>query len=233
MSLCDISYARITATRSTTEPPASLSAAAAVGSAVPAVPADGRTARRDRNRNAVLDAVVALFREDNLRPRPEEVAERSGVSLRSVYRYYSDSEELLQAAMARHYEAVRPKLGIAAMGQGGLEDRIDRFVEARLDLYDRVAPTARAARIAAVGNAAIRERFETTRAELRAQVGRHFRPELSELPLPRRQAVTAAIDALVQLDTIDYWCLRQGWSRRRVADVLRMSCAQLLIPPPR
>ena len=55
---------------------------------------DGRTARRDRNRDAVLDAVLDLFGEDSLAPAPAEVAERSGVSLRSVYRYYEDRDAL-------------------------------------------------------------------------------------------------------------------------------------------
>src|SRR3954452_9433869 len=113
---------------------------------------DGRRARRDRNREAVLDAVLALFREDNLTPRPEDVAEKSGVSLRSVYRYYSDPTELLRAAMARHLERVRSKLVVPGIGEGPLADRIDRLVEARLALHTAVAPTARAARIASGRN---------------------------------------------------------------------------------
>jgi len=35
---------------------------------------DGRTARRDRNRLAVLDAVIELFAEGDLDPDPEAVA---------------------------------------------------------------------------------------------------------------------------------------------------------------
>ena len=49
---------------------------------------DGRTARRDRNREAVLDAALALFTAGELEPTAAAVAERSGVSLRSVYRYW-------------------------------------------------------------------------------------------------------------------------------------------------
>ncbi len=43
---------------------------------------DGRTARRDRNSDAVLDAVHELFVEGQLVPTVEEVAARSGVSTR-------------------------------------------------------------------------------------------------------------------------------------------------------
>ena len=42
---------------------------------------DGRSAIRDRNRNAVLDAVLDLFSEGNLSPGPDEVAVRAGLLL--------------------------------------------------------------------------------------------------------------------------------------------------------
>ena len=49
----------------------------------PDAPADGRTARRDRNREAVLDAVLDLFADGAIAPAPAEVAARSGVSRRA------------------------------------------------------------------------------------------------------------------------------------------------------
>jgi AcrR family transcriptional regulator len=189
---------------------------------------DGRTARRDRNRVAVLDAVLALFREGNLQPRPEDVAGRSGVSLRSVYRYYSDLGELLRAAMARHLEIVGPKLAVHEIGQGPLDGRIDRFVEGRLDLYELVAPTARAAKLAAPGNAVIRDRYESTRTALRHQVQRHFRPELAELAVRPRRAVIAAVDALTQLEGLDYYRVHRRCSRRETAALLRVAIERLL-----
>ena len=62
---------------------------------------DGRTARRDRNRELVLDAALELFREGHLEPTALQVAERSGLSPRSVFRYFEDTEALLRAAIAR------------------------------------------------------------------------------------------------------------------------------------
>lgn len=189
---------------------------------------DGRTARRDRNREAVLDAVLALFREDNLQPRPEEVAMRSEVSLRSVYRYYSDPTELLRAAMARHLEIVLPMLTIPDTGRGPLGQRIDRFVESRMKLYEMVAPTARAARMASVHSPLIRDQYERTRQMLREQAERHFRPELAPLSAKHRRAVSSAIDALMQLDGIDYYRVHRAFSVSETSDLLRVACARLL-----
>src|SRR5205814_1922909 len=96
-------------------------------------------------------------------PSPEEVAQRSGVSLRSVYRYYSQPPELLRAAMDRHLEQVLPLREIDAIGEGPFEARVDRFVDARLRLYEAIAPAARAARMASIHNELLRERYESTR----------------------------------------------------------------------
>ena len=189
---------------------------------------DGRTARRDRNRVAVLDAVIELFAEDVLAPRPEQVAERSGVSLRSVYRYFSDPAELLRAAMARHLERVTPLLRIPDIGAGDLDDRIDRFVDARLRLHDAIAPVARAARAAAPRNEIIRAQYDRTRSTLSAQVETHFGPELQAMPAPQRRAVASGIDALSQLEGLDHLRLHQGHARPRAAEILRQLVAILL-----
>ena len=101
-------------------------------------PTDGRTARRDRNRTAVLDAVIELFDEDDLSPGVHEVARRSGVSLRSVYRYFDDVDALIAAAIERQYERSRPHFTIPRLGQGPLAERIERFCRARVALYLRV-----------------------------------------------------------------------------------------------
>lgn len=185
------------------------------------IAADGRTARRDRNRVAVLDAVLELFAEDVLTPRPEEVADRSGVSLRSVYRYYSDPAELLRAAMARHLERVTPLLRIHEIGIGDLEDRIERFVAARLQLHEAIAPVARAARVASHRNELIREQYDRRTAVLREQIDRHFATELRVMTPNRRRAVTSGIDALCQLDGLDHFRVELGLSPVRTAEVLR------------
>lgn len=189
---------------------------------------DGRTARRDRNRVAVLDAAIALFADGNLQPKPEDVAARSGVSLRSVYRYYSKPPELLRAAMARHLERVEALLAIEAIGEGDLAGRIERFVSARIRLHNGIGPVARAARMAAAHNDVIRGQYEATRRTLREQVECHFAPELTPLDRDDRRAIASALDALVQLDALDYFRLDRGFSAKQTAAVLRRAITKLL-----
>jgi AcrR family transcriptional regulator len=164
---------------------------------------DGRTARRDRNRVAVLDAVLELFSEDNLSPSAEQVARRSGVSLRSVYRYVSDADDLVRAAVERQLERVGPLFVIEDLGRGPFARRLEVFVDARLRLYQAIAATARASQLRAPTNSVIREQLDLRRRRMRRQTERQFAPELDRLDPPVRAAVLDAVDALTQIETID------------------------------
>jgi AcrR family transcriptional regulator len=170
----------------------------------PEVPADGRTARRDRNRDAVLDAVLDLFADGSLTPVPAEVAARSGVSLRSVYRYFDDMDALVRAAIARNLARMGPFFDLEAPGVGPLADRVERTVAARLRLYDGIAPMARAAAARAPQNAIIAERLDETRLLLRRQVEEMFAPELRALDREVAGEVAAAVDVLLEFDAVDH-----------------------------
>ncbi len=170
----------------------------------PDVPSDGRTARRDRNRDAVLDAVLDLFADGSMAPVPAEVAERSGISLRSVYRYFDDMDALVRAAIARNLARMGPFFDLDDPGVGPLEARIERTVTARLRLHDGIAPMARAAVARAPQNPLIDERLQETRLLLRRQVEDMFAPELVDLDREARHDLVAAIDVLLELDSLDH-----------------------------
>ena len=57
-------------------------------------PIDGRRARRERGRSAVIDAAFALAEEGKIPLTTELVAERSGVSAASIFRYFDGLDDL-------------------------------------------------------------------------------------------------------------------------------------------
>jgi AcrR family transcriptional regulator len=185
-------------------------------------------ARRDRNRIAVLDAVIELFAEGRLDPGPDEVAERVGLSPRSVYRYFQDREALLRAAIDRQLEQVWPLYLIHAIGEGPLDDRIDRFVTSRLRLYDAISATSRAARLRGIKNEIVREQVELTRRALLEQVEKHFAPELGALDVPQRRATTAALDTLCQFESLDHYRINRRFSQKETRAMLVNSLTVLL-----
>jgi AcrR family transcriptional regulator len=191
-------------------------------------PIDGRTARRDRNRDLVLDAVIELFTEDQLAPNAADVAERSGVSLRSVYRYFEDHEALVRAAIARHAERVAPLIDVPDVGVGPLAERVDRFVEWRMRLYNTAAPTARATLLRAPGNPLLQEQIDRVRTRLREQTEAMFAPELAAMTASRRRAAIAAVDTLLQFEAAEHLRVVLGLSNAQAVDVLRQSLTALL-----
>ena len=79
---------------------------------------DGRVARRQRNIDAVLDVVLEMFTEESMFPTIEQAATRSGLSLRSLYRYFADPGELLEAAIKRSDEIGLGLSRLHAIGEG-------------------------------------------------------------------------------------------------------------------
>ncbi len=191
---------------------------------------DGRVARRDRNRLAVLDAAIALFAEGNLQPSPAQVAERCGVSHRSINRYFPDNRSLLRAAVDRQIEVGIPRYLIHGIGQGSLGHRIDEFVRIRLEGYDELGATARAASLMSATSRIVRSELAVVRDLLSEQVELQFAPELALLPSARRAASHVAVDALFQFESLDYYRRLRGLSRDEAHVLLSQVLADLLDP---
>jgi AcrR family transcriptional regulator len=188
---------------------------------------DGRNARRDRNRELVLDAALELFSEGQLEPNVLDVAERSGVSERSVFRYFEDRNALLRAAIARHLERTLPRFELPGLGEGALGDRIDRLVAHRLALYRALAATVRAAIQRAPTNDIIAAQLDRARRRLREQLEAMFAPELHAMRAAERRSVVAAADALLQFESMEHLTAQLGLTQPQVRDALRNALTAL------
>ena len=168
-----------------------------------ATPVDGRRLRRERNVAAVIDAVLAMFVDESLTPTIERAAERSGLSLRSVYRYFPDPESLAQAAMDEMWRRGQAVAHLSAIGEGPFEQRVIEFAEMRVRLHELVGPANRAGRLHAPRNVRIREDLERTRRALTDQFDLQFRAELDALPSELSAARRTTADVMSQFEVID------------------------------
>jgi AcrR family transcriptional regulator len=189
---------------------------------------DGRTARRDRNTEAVLDTVHDMFVEGNFSPAVEEVAARSGVSLRSVYRYFEDTEELLRMAIERRMTLVDDLYVLRKIGEGTLAARITALVNHRLVLHGKLGPTARAAVQRAPYSPQIAAQAHRRRTLLSEQVATHFAGELATLGDPRGAQVAACIDALCEFEAIELLRVHRGLSVTQTRQALTVGVSALL-----
>ncbi|HEY4024922.1 MAG TPA: TetR/AcrR family transcriptional regulator [Candidatus Dormibacteraeota bacterium] len=186
---------------------------------------DGRSARALRTRNRVVDALLDLVEEGDLRPSAAQVAQRAGVSLRSVYQHFADLETLFDVAGERHRQRFAhleplPELPVA------LAPRVEAYVAHRARWMEAVTPMARAAalqahfsRVIAARQAAARERHLTA---LRAA----FAPELGRLDNPER--LLHALEAVVSWSAWEGLRTSAGLPAGEAARVVELMLLSLL-----
>jgi AcrR family transcriptional regulator len=93
---------------------------------------DGRHQRVERGKAAVMEALMGLFAEGKYAPSIAEVAERAGVSERTLFRYFSSFNDLVAEAIAHIYPRVQPFF-FAAPPDGPLEVRMYELAKLRVD----------------------------------------------------------------------------------------------------
>ena len=61
---------------------------------------DGRNLRSINSQKLIVDACIKLFKEGNLEPTAQQVADESGVGIRTVFRQFDEMENLFKAVDA-------------------------------------------------------------------------------------------------------------------------------------
>jgi AcrR family transcriptional regulator len=187
---------------------------------------DGRRLRREQNRAAIVETLLALYAEGRYDATAAEVAERAGLSPRSLFRYFDDTDDLSRAAIEHEQARARPLLRIAAAPDDDLDTRIAALVAARMQMWDLVGPGARAARMKAPVSPAVAAELRQARAFLRHQAAELFAGELAA----RGDTTLAAVDVLCSFESIELLLHDHRLSRARAAAVLTESLRALLAP---
>lgn len=185
---------------------------------------DGRRLRREQNRSAVLDALVGLFEEGTYQPSTAEIAERAGISPRSLFRYFDDVNDLNRAAVERHIETHRALFEVEIDPDAPTKTKVDEFVAARVRLHEAVAPAARAARLVEHRRDVVASQLLETRTFMRAQVLRTFARELDGA----RALLLPAVDELCSFEAYDFMRVGHGMSRAKASAALTAALTQLL-----
>ena len=182
---------------------------------------DGRKLRREQNREAVVDALLALFREGNYQPSAAEVATRSGLSLRSLFRYFDDVDDLHRAAAARQIALVMPLLRVGIEPDAPTLDKVRALVQARVRLFEEIAPSARALRACAHRHEPLAAELARNRAFFRGQLTVLFAPEAALLAAEAgSKSFLPALDVLCSFESYELLRTDQGMSRARVETIL-------------
>jgi AcrR family transcriptional regulator len=157
--------------------------------------ADGRSARSAKTRDAIADALLDLLIEGNLRPTAKEIAERAGVSVRSVYVHFDDLEDLFCVAADRHFARIAPILEDFPV-DGAFGDRVRAFVNRRIRIYSQLGAVGRATQLQAPFSATLARLLKQAHAASREEIERVFAPELDGVDVRTRTRVVALLDVV-------------------------------------
>lgn len=185
---------------------------------------DGRVLRKERSREAVVKAILDLLADGVPQPTAQQIAERSGVSLRSIFRIFDDVEALHASAIETQAARVAPLL-VALPTDGPAHDRIEALVDNRVAIFERIAPVRRLALRLAPTSAVVAAELERSTGAFRDQVAAVFAPELARRSGAARTALLDALDVAAGFETWDALRsqrrLSPGRARRAVTTTLQ------------
>lgn len=189
---------------------------------------DGRTLRRTRNRTAVIRALLELIQEGELQPGAAEIAERAGVSHRSIFRYFEDLDDLVRTAVDQALNDALAYAGIDQIAQGTLAERAHSLAVSRLRLYEQVDGAMQVVRMRSYSIPSIDREVAAVWEIFRIQIRDHFSIELAAVDAP---ASTYLIDAVLTLTSYDSCSTHQrllGRSHEQIVESWTTAVVSLL-----
>ena len=191
---------------------------------------DGRSLRRERNRQRVIEALIELIREGEHAPGAAAIADRAGVSHRSVFRYFDDMGDLVREVIRTEFAHVVEVAGLGDIGVGTLPDRIDRLVVSRVTAYDMVYEMERVARRRAPEVPALATSLVRIDGLLRRELEEHFAPELADVDAELRDQTLDLLVTITSFESFDL--LRRSYERSDEEITARWTMAlHRLLPP--
>lgn len=177
---------------------------------------DGRRARTERSKQAIIDASLALIEEGNLIPTAQQISDRSGVNIRTFFRHFEDMETLF-ATIDDHIRDATEALFLGGDRDGTLEERILHAVERRSKGYEVESNLILSTSAQLWRSQTLRENYARYQRGLRKDLD-DWLPELKQLTRTRREAV----DAVASFETWHRLRYHQGLGKQSAIDVMAL-----------
>ena len=150
-----------------------------------------------RTKAAIVDACLALVDEGDLRPTAPRVAERAGVSVRSVFQHFADLESLFDAVGDEAMTRLRTRILVIDVA-APVGERIVTFVNHRSSFLEDLTPLRRSIAVNAYGSRSVNERMRRGHDLGREELMRAFAPELGD-----DEQLADCLDAVLSWPTWD------------------------------
>jgi len=168
---------------------------------------DGRRLRSERTKQLIIEAYLALLRENPGTPMPTaaRIAERAGYSVRSIFERFPDLNKL-RAAAADYQLAQAAALAPPRNIDGDRETRIKSQVETRAGTCERGVALWRVLIFSVDQDEDLKPRVRIARERTIERMEIMYRPELSTLSERDRKHLLIALEAITDIES---------WARMR------------------
>ena len=161
---------------------------------------DGRRLRSMRTRQLVIEAYLALLRENPAIPTAAQVAERAGYSVRSIFERFPDLHALRIAATDYAFSLANSQAATTGF-EGNRQTRLRLHVEMRARICAQWLPLWRALNANKGESKELEMRIQVIRGAVVNRIELMYHPELSTLKEPERRQTVLAIEALIDIES--------------------------------
>ena len=198
----------------------------------PSAPAtvDGRISRTLRSRLAICEACLDLVQDGVLQPSADQIADRAGLSRRSIFNHFADLAELYDAVFEVGMQRCAPLLKKIPKDQP-LERRVEALTGARSKFLEATAPFTKALTAQSLVGPATEQALRVSREALdqqRQDVENLFRDELDRLSAHASQELIEAMALATSPLTWEYLRRSRGLPLSRARAVIKRTLTALL-----
>ena len=175
---------------------------------------DGRRARSERSKQAIIDATLTLMEEGNLIPTAQQISDKAGVGIRSFFRHFEDMETLFATIDEQTRESTEA-LFLGGDRDGTLEERILHAIERYGEGYEKQSNKILSTSAQLWRSETLRKNYARYQRGLRKDLD-DWLPELKQLTRNKREAV----DAIASFEMWHRLRYHQGLGKQATIDVL-------------
>ena len=166
---------------------------------------DGRRMRSERTRQHILEAYIALLRDNPRPPTASQIADRAGYSVRSLFERFPDLLALSLAAADLAFAQANAQAAIRNV-HADRATRIRTQVETRAQTCEDWLPLWRALILNQHASSELRQRIRRMREAIIARIEMMYLPELDSLEPMGRRRTLIALEAITDFES---------WARMR------------------
>lgn len=157
---------------------------------------DGRNERRKVSRRKIIDCTRRLIVEGNAEPTAEQVAGRSGLTTRTLFRHFSDMKSLYLAVLLEAQELARAVMDEPLQSASSAE-LLREIVTRRARVYEHLLPTQ-------ISRTLLEHRFDQAQSDSRNGVRRR-RKRLKQILPSEIVADPLLFEAIDGVLSIVFW----------------------------